>query len=103
MELSKLLENVWGIFVALGWWMLNRLTQKIDNLEGQKADSSSVKKLDEAIHDLDRRVDELGHTSINRSEFKGDVTALHLRLNEHEQRKADRVQQIKLIEDKKKK
>ncbi len=92
-----------SIFVGLGWWMLNRMTHKIDSLEGSKAESSSVKKQADIIHELDRRVDELGHTSISRSEFKQDIISLHQRLNEHEQRKADRVQQIKVIDDKKKK
>ena len=101
--MEKILANLWVLFIAIGSWVFTRLTQKIDNLEQNKADSSSVGKLNDTIHELDRRVDELGHTSINRSEFKSDVTALHIRLNEHEQRKADRVRQINIVDDKKKK
>jgi|TARA_R110000803_G_scaffold27196_1_gene63647 myosin-crossreactive antigen len=99
--MEKILENLWVLFIAIGSWMVNRLTAKIDELEKGKADGSALGQQGKLIHELDRRVDELGHTSISRAEFKGDVIALHTRLNEHEQRKADRIQQIKIVDEKK--
>ena len=42
--MEKLLENIWGIFVGLGWWMLNRMTLKIDSLEKEKANKSSLNR-----------------------------------------------------------
>ena len=101
MDTSKILESAWAIFVGLGWWMLNRVTSMIDNLKASKADADALAAQSKLIHELDRRVDELGHTTIARSEFKQDIIALHTRLNEQEQRKADRVQQIKLVDEKK--
>ena len=99
--MEKILENIWGVFVGLGWWMLNRMTAKIDGLEKGKADGDALAHQAKLIHELDRRVDELGHTTINRSEFKSDVTALHIRANELEKRKADRISQIKVVDEKK--
>ena len=101
MDTGKILESAWAIFVGLGWWMLNRLTGLIDDLKASKADADALSHQAKLIHELDRRVDELGHTSINRSEFKQDVIALHTRINEQEQRKADRPHQIRVVEEKK--
>lgn len=47
--------------------MINRLTQKIDH--------------------LDKKIDQLRYTSIERFEYKKDVTQLHNRCNELEKRK----------------
>tara|TARA_R110002012_G_scaffold293807_1_gene489629 strand:- start:67 stop:372 length:306 start_codon:yes stop_codon:yes gene_type:complete len=99
--MEKILENIWVLFIGIGSWMANRLAQKIDNLEKGKADSEALGQQSKLIHELDRRVDELGHTTINRAEFKQDVISLHTRINEQEQRKADRVQQIRVVDDKK--
>ena len=101
MDTSKILESAWAIFVGLGWWMLNRLTGLIDDLKASKADADALSNQAKLIHELDRRVDELGHTTINMSEFKQDVTALHMRANELEKRKADRISQIKVVDEKK--
>ena len=101
MDTGKILESAWAIFVGLGWWMLNRLTGIIDDLKASKADADALSNQAKLIHELDRRVDELGHTSINRSEFKQDIISLHLRINEQEQRKADRPHQIRVVEEKK--
>ena len=99
--MEKILESAWALFVAIGWFFINRITAKVDALEKGKADGAALGQQGNLIHELDRRVDELGHTSISRVEFKGDVIALHTRLNEHEQRKADRIQQIKIVDEKK--
>lgn len=101
MDTGKILESAWAIFVGLGWWMLNRVTSMIDDLKASKADAAALAAQSKLIHELDRRVDELGHTTIARAEFKQDVISLHTRINEQEQRKADRVQQIKLVDEKK--
>ena len=81
--------------------MLNRVTSMIDNLKASKADADALAHQGKLIHELDRRVDELGHTTIARSEFKQDVIALHSRINDQEQRKADRISQIKIVDEKK--
>ena len=62
--MEKILENLWGVFVALGWWMLNRLTTKIDALEKDKADSSAVNKNSGLIHETDKRLDAIQHTTV---------------------------------------
>jgi len=99
--MEKILENLWVLFIAIGSWMVNRLSSKLDELEKGKADGAALGQQGQLIHELDRRVDELGHTSISRAEFKGDVIALHTRINDQEQRKADRIQQIKIVDEKK--
>ena len=43
---------------------------------------------------MDRRVDQLGSTSINRDEFKSDITLAHNRINDLEQRKAERIHRV---------
>ena len=99
--MEKLVEYAWTIISAIFWFFLSRLTNKIDDLEKGKADGDALAHQAKLIHELDRRVDELGHTSINRSEFKQDVIALHNRINDQEKRKADRISQIKVVDDKK--
>jgi uncharacterized protein YaiL (DUF2058 family) len=92
---EKILENLWGVFVGLGWWMLNRLTSKIDSLEKEKADNSSVSKNSELIHETDKRLDEIQHTTVPRHEYKSDIGALHERANYLERAKEDKVQDVR--------
>jgi len=96
--MEKILENLWGVFAALGWWMLNRLTAKIDALEKDKADSSSVNKNTELMHETDKRLDEIQHTTVPRSEYKSDIGLLHDRVNYLERAKEDKVQDVRLVD-----
>ena len=101
--MEKILENLWGVFVGLGWWMLNRLTSKIDSLEKEKADNSSVSKNSELIHETDKRLDEIQHTTVPRHEYKSDIGALHERANYLERAKEDKVQDVRIVDSNEKK
>ena len=103
--MEKILENIWGIFVGLGWWMLNRMTAKIDGLEKDKADSSAVGRNSGLIHETDKRIDEIQHTTVPRQEYKSDIASLHIRINDLERIKQDKVQDIRIVDsnDEKKK
>ena len=96
--MEKILENIWGIFVGLGWWMLNRMTAKIDALEKDKADGSALGRHSQLIHEVDRRIDELQHTTVPRQEYKADIASLHTRANELEKSKEDKVTDIRIVE-----
>ena len=96
--MEKILENLWGVFAALGWWMLNRLTAKIDSLEKDKADNSSVNKNSGLIHETDKRLDAIQHTTVPRNEYKSDIAGLHIRLNDLERSKEDKVQDIRIVD-----
>jgi hypothetical protein len=95
--MEKLLENAWSLFVAIGWFFINRLTAKLDD----KADSSDLADQRNAIRELDKRVDELNHTSVGRAEFKADIGMLHVRANELEKAKQDKIKTIRIDKDKK--
>ena len=95
--MEKLLENAWSLFVAIGWFFINRLTAKLDD----KADSSDLADQRNAIRDLDKRVDELNHTSVGRAEFKADIGMLHVRANELEKAKEDKIKTIRIDKEKK--
>ncbi len=103
MDTSKILEAGWAIFVGLGWWALNRVTQKIDSLESQKADAtetrSAISKNSMLIHETDKRIDEIQHTTVPRQEYKSDIGLLHTRLNDIERIKQDKVQDIRIVEN----
>ena len=101
--MEKILENLWGVCVGLGWWMLNRLTAKIDALEKDKADSSSVNRNSGLIHETDKRLDEIQHTTVPRHEYKSDVAGLHERINFLERSKEDKVQDIRIVDSDQKK
>mgnify|MGYP003141503758 CR=1 FL=1 len=87
--MDAIFDKLWGIFVGLGWWMLNRLTAKIDALESNKAESNVVK-------DLDKRVDALSYENVGRKEYKADIGLLHSRINN----KQDIIKTIRLAKDK---
>ena len=97
--MEKILENLWVLFIGIGSWMINRMTSKIDALEKDKADANTTSEehlsQGKRIHELDRRVDENQHTSISRPEFKTDITSLHVRVNDLERRKADKIKNIR--------
>ena len=102
--MEKILENLWVLFIAIGSWMVTRLTAKIDNLEKDKADNSSVSKNSGLIHETDKRIDEIQYTTVPRHEYKSDIAGLHERVNSLERQKEDKVQDIRIVdsEDKKK-
>ena len=95
--MEKILENIWGSFVGLGWWMLNRMTAKIDGLEKEKANKSSVQRNEQNINEADRRVDAIEHSTVPRQEYKSDISKLHHRINELEKSKEDKIQLIKIL------
>mgnify|MGYP006106706397 CR=1 FL=1 len=96
---TNILEHLWVLFIGLGSWALNRITGKIDTLEKEKADGQATKlehqNMATLVHELDRRVDENQHMSVGRGEHKSDVTALHIRVNELERNKADKIRNIR--------
>jgi len=99
--MEKILENIWGIFVGLGWWMLNRLTAKIDALEKEKADSSAVVINSGLLHETDKRIDAIHHSTVPRQEYKSDIASLHIRINDLERIKQDKVQSIRIVDGEK--
>ena len=74
--MENLIHDAWGLFTAIGGWMANRLTQKIDS--------------------LDKRLDQLRLSSIDRKEYKQDISTLHIRCNELEKTKASAVQAVEV-------
>ena len=72
--MENLIHDAWVLFVAMGSWMANQLTQKIDN--------------------VDKKLDQLRVTSIERKEYKADISQLHIRCNELEKSKASVVQEV---------
>lgn len=118
--MDAVLDKIWGVFVGLGWWMLQRLTSKIDGLEKDKASGdelNGVRKnvgddmngVKQGLRELDRRVDELDHATqlrlVPRDEIKGDVTLLHQRCNDLSERlcqKEDRIKTIRVSDNEKK-
>ena len=96
--MENILHDAWVLFVGIGSWMVNKLTAKLDSLEKEKADGTqvneSIKRLGSKLHEVERKIDNLGLTAIERNEFKSDITALHLRVNDMEQRKSDKIQRV---------
>ena len=95
--MEKILEGAWAIFVGIGWFFINRITAKVDALEKDKADSSTVGRHAGLIHEVDRRIDELQHTTVPRQEYKSDIAGLHVRANELERSKEDKVTDVRII------
>ena len=95
--MEKILEGAWAVFVGIGWFFINRITAKVDALEKDKADGSVVGRHAGLIHEVDRRIDELQHTTVPRQEYKSDIASLHVRANELERSKEDKVTDIRII------
>jgi len=91
---ENLIHDAWILFVGIGSWFVNRLSSKLDDLDKDKADSDAVKIHAKRLHEIDRRLDQLGATSISRDEFKSDITLAHNRINDLEQRKAERIHRV---------
>ena len=101
--MEKILENLWVLFIGIGSWLVTRLTAKIDTLEKDKADNSSVNRNSGLIHETDKRIDEIQHTTVPRHEYKSDVAGLHERINFLERSKEDKVQDIRIVDSNEKK
>tara|TARA_R100001530_G_scaffold83460_1_gene58219 strand:+ start:653 stop:976 length:324 start_codon:yes stop_codon:yes gene_type:complete len=97
--MEKILESAWALFVAIGWFFINRITAKVDALEKEKADNSAVGKHSNLIHETDRRIDELQYTTVPRQEYKTDIAALHTRANELERSKEDKVTDVRIVNE----
>lgn len=95
--MEKILEGAWAVFVGIGWFFINRITAKVDALEKDKADGSVVGRHAGLIHEVDRRIDELQHTTVPRQEYKSDIASLHVRANELERSKEDKVTDIRIV------
>ena len=95
--MEKILEGAWAVFVGIGWFFINRITAKVDALEKDKADGSTVCRQAGLIHEVDRRIDELQHTTVPRQEYKSDIAGLHIRANELEKSKEDKVTDIRIV------
>jgi|13_taG_2_1085334.scaffolds.fasta_scaffold41289_3 hypothetical protein len=101
MDIAKVLESAWALFVGIGWFFINRITSKVDALEKDKADSSALGVHSKLLHETDRRIDEIQHTTVPRQEYKSDISALHQRANELEKSKEDKVTDVRVIENRK--
>ena len=101
MDAIAIFDKLWGVFVGLGWWMLSRLTAKIDALESNKADNDALNQQRSELREMDKKIDTLAHTSIGRIEYKQDIGNLHSRSNELEAKKEDRIQSIRIVDNKK--
>lgn len=94
--MEKILENLWVLFISIIAWVVNRLTAKIDTLEASKANSSDLARQQTDIGELDKKIDMLNHTAIGRVEYKSDISLLHNRLNDKE----DKIKIIRVESDK---
>lgn len=95
--MEKILESAWALFVAIGWFFINRITAKVDALEKDKADTSAVGLHAKLIHETDRRIDELQYTTVPRQEYKSDIAGLHMRANELEKSKEDKITDVRIV------
>ena len=73
---------------------------RLDSLESGKADSNAITRLDNELHEMEKRQDRLLHTTVPRSEFKADVACLHQRCNELSNIKEDKIKDIRLVNSK---
>ena len=95
-SLASFLEYIWAPFLAIFWYFVNRLTGKTDELEKGKAGNASLGRVADHARELDKRVDALAHTALPRAEFKSDIASLHLRLNNMERNKADKIKNVRI-------
>jgi len=95
---ANLLHDAWVLFIGLLSYFFKNLKARLDELDKGKADAhqinEAVRTVSSQLHEVERKVDQLGLTSINRAEFKSDITSLHLRINDLEQRKANAIQRV---------
>ena len=75
---------------------------KIDDLEKNKANNSSLGRVADHARALDKRIDELAHTALPRSEIQRSHEKLHERLNIMERNKADKIRNVRTHQAKEK-
>ena len=68
--MEKILENLWVLAIAVLSWIAQRLTAKIDALESNKADNDALNQQRSELQEMDKKIDQLNHTSIGRVEYK---------------------------------
>jgi len=107
--METILGNLWVLFIAIGSWMVNRLTAKIDDLEKGKASGDDLNGVRKGLSELDKRLDAIDHSTqlrlVPRSEYKSDIGLLHQRCNDLSERlcqKEDRIKTIRVNENKEK-
>ena len=98
----NILEHIWVLFIGVFSWAINRLMAKIDDLEKNKANNSSLGRVADHARALDKRIDELAHTALPRSEIQRSHEKLHERLNVMERNKADKIRNIRTHQAKEK-
>ena len=94
--MEKILENLWVLAIAVLSWIAQRLTAKIDTLESNKASNDDLNQQRSELQEMDKKIDQLNHTAIGRVEYKSDISLLHNRLNDKE----DKIKIIRVESDK---
>jgi|TARA_R100001530_G_scaffold15661_1_gene13936 hypothetical protein len=98
--METFLNFSWTPFLAVFAWVVNRVMTRLDSLESGKADSNAIARLDSELHEMEKRQDRLLHTTVPRTEFKGDIGLLHQRCNELSNIKEDKIKDIRLVNSK---
>ncbi len=103
---EKILEHLWVLFIGIGSWISTRLIGKIDDLEKSKASTDDIASVKSGLKELDKRVDDIDHATqlrlVPRSEYKQDITSLHIRVSEVAEKlcsKEDRIKTIRVTEN----
>jgi len=96
-NISSFMEYIWAPFLALFWYFVNRLTAKIDEIEKGKAGNASLGRVADQTRDLDKRLDEISHTTVPRPEYKMDISSLHNRINAVERLKQDKIKNVRIL------
>ena len=91
------IELAWTPFLAVFWWFMNRLTARIDQIENSKVDNAVLNRVDNELHEMEKRQEKLIHTTVPRPEYKQDIQLLHQRCNELSTIKQDKVKDINLV------
>ena len=100
--MNSFIELAWTPFLAVFWWFINRMTSRIDLLESEKADVGTIGRINGELHEIEKRLEKLLHTTVPRPEFKADIGLLHQRCNELSNIKEDKVKDIRLVNQKQK-
>ena len=94
-NIASFLEHIWAPFLAVFWYFINNLNQKIDGMEKNKANNSSLGRVADHTRELDKRIDELAHTALSRVEIQHANEKLHERLNLMERNKSDKIRNVR--------
>ena len=72
--MENYLHDAWILFVGIFSYFFKKFTEKLESLDKEKANSDqinqSVRGLNEKVHEVEKKVDTLGLTSIGRPEYK---------------------------------